>query len=399
MQLSITLFVALALLLAPPSSAFTVGESSHISLPSRSLLPTTNHHIMSSAAVEDDPFGAFGEDDDDDDSGDQDIIRDAENGVLAFRDGTEQALLSFVRNGLDNASRARGGDEDKDNEKATTIQRRLRILNLVDEFCRSRHWMMHVGDEKGPIMQDFLVSALKNATTKSSSNPFVVVEIGTYCGYSLTRMANTIEKHHGKENYHIITVDVNPKNVAVAKELIKLGGLEDCVSFLLLQDPPAHGELPNLVRKTLTQLGRSSADFVFIDHAKEAYLSDLLQLEAAGLIKAGAHVCADNVVFFKLEDYRSHVKSLADNGIVETRLEMSSLEYCLEHRNHEEAPGADLQDGLGIRLDVNELATPPRRGHLTHTSYVAFSQNSRSISRIHQDKDKNYSLYCYRYSL
>jgi predicted O-methyltransferase YrrM len=87
-------------------------------------------------------------------------------------------------------------------------------------------------------------------------------------------------------------------------------------------------------------------DFCFIDHNKDMYLPDLLRLERAQLIRSGTFVCADNIVFFRLDKYREHMAHLASNGVVTTRLEMSRLEYVLDG-SEEAFGGEELRDGLG----------------------------------------------------
>jgi hypothetical protein len=90
----------------------------------------------------------------------------------------------------------------------------------------------------------------------------------------------------------------------------------------------------------------SKIDFLLLDHAKHLYLSDLQNLERSKLIGKGTHVCADNVVFNRLDAYREHMRRLEQlkisdgsgcgGGVVETRLEEMNLEYS-----------NNLKDGMG----------------------------------------------------
>ena len=50
-------------------------------------------------------------------------------------------------------------------------------------------------------------------------------------------------------------------------------------------------------------------DFLFIDHIKEIYYSDLLLIENCGLLKSGSCVVADNVIVFSINKYLNHVKT------------------------------------------------------------------------------------------
>ena len=212
--------------------------------------------------MSDDPFAMFGNDEEDEPV----TSRDASNGPLVFRDGTEQSLLAYVQNNMD----------------PSESDRQTRVLELVDEFCTQRHWMMHVGPEKALPLADHL---RKCVASRKSRDSFNLVELGTYCGYSSIRMASILMQE-GVENFTIHTVDVNPQFQSVAREMIRLAGIEQHMNFVLLDET-----------KTLAEaLPKHVADFVFLDHAKEAYLSDLRKLENGGLIGKGTYVAADNVV-------------------------------------------------------------------------------------------------------
>jgi predicted O-methyltransferase YrrM len=100
------------------------------------------------------------------------------------------------------------------------------------------------------------------------------------------------------------------------------------------------------------QYSISQIDFLLFDHAKHLYLHDLICLEQSKLVRKGTHVCADNVLYNRLDEYRSHMLELEqlrrvvddENGnaggcgcgVVETRLEEMNLEYT-----------NNLKDGMG----------------------------------------------------
>ena len=56
------------------------------------------------------------------------------------------------------------------------------------------------------------------------------------------------------------------------------------------------------------RLRPGSVDFVFIDHAKEAYLPDLQRIVDKGWLHAGSVVVADNVKFPGAPDYREFMQ-------------------------------------------------------------------------------------------
>ena len=261
---------------------------------------------------------------------DDEIRNEEENGPLRFHEGTEEALWHYVQQNV---------KVPKDEEKVDP----QKILQLVDKFCYTRHWMMHLGDVKGPHLDNFLKKAVRE---KSGKDTFVLVEVGTYCGYSMIRMADILSKEcksAGINRLILITVDVSEKNVRVAKRMVGLTGFE--VSFLILKDPlNVVNELSETIKSELKRLlpnsqGSPCVDFLFLDHEKDLYLSDLRQMEASGMIQAKTFVAADNVVFFKLDEYRQHVNALAKTGVVKTELIESELEYL--------RAGQGMPDGIG----------------------------------------------------
>ena len=146
-------------------------------------------------------------------------------------------------------------------------------------------------------------------------------------------------------------MDVNADHQAVARKIHQLAGVDDSITTLLL----------NMDMTSLSDLIKSQQedkiDFLFLDHSKDLYLADLQQLEDAVLIQSGSFVAADNVHFFKMDDYRDHMKALADSGIVETNLVMSELEYILPDGKQADEPlpddwedGRDLKDGVELTI-------------------------------------------------
>lgn len=82
-------------------------------------------------------FGDSSDDEDDEELGNNTTTTRDEsgNGICCFHPNTEASLLAHVRNSLPN--------------KSIDIEQRADdVLNAIDTFCMSRHWMMHIGPEK-----------------------------------------------------------------------------------------------------------------------------------------------------------------------------------------------------------------------------------------------------------
>lgn len=306
---------------------------------------------------EEDPFDCFGDDDDDDDTTEDAknanavsaenppsplrvLRRDPSNGILAFHAGTEQALLNYVQREIMRT--------DDVSLSATSSERAAAVLRSIDEFSLQRHWMMHVGHEKGTIVEEFLNECLHANAESSSSKLLSLVEIGTYCGYSSILLAKTLK--YLKCEFDICSVEVVEQNAQVARKMVELAGLADCINVLLL-DPAGAESLEELLRRNMKS---NTIDFLFLDHDKSLYLSDLQKLENGGFIRKGSFVAADNVVFAQIDDYRRYISELEKKGTVRTRLAMSWLEYCEPDHDGDETKKNMMQDGIELSVYLQD---------------------------------------------
>jgi len=302
--------------------------------------------------------------------------------------------LTHVRNTLKSQSSSPSSlldDDDDDDETNKQLQLSNQVLQAIDEFCMSRHWMMHVGPEKGTILLNSLRDAMKNkmmmeqqyGSSSSSSSlesnaiiPFVAVELGTYCGYASILMGRafrqfqldcmeeaTKSKEEGVVNAvdvvdavndngggapvrrmdcHLITTEINPKCTEIASQMIQLCGLQNVISVRQISYNGATTNIVEVVRNSLPKHPTNNAttttsnnsynnpprkiDFLFIDHDKHSYKSDLIQLERSGLIRRGTKVVADNVLFAEITDYVEYVRR-KEEGAVRTRTVRCHVEY------------------------------------------------------------------------
>lgn len=236
-------------------------------------------------------------------------------GVLSFHPGTEEAMLLHCKR------KARQGDVEQ-------------ILSAVDDFCTSRHWMMHVGPIKGSILKREVESLLVNSG-RSRDAPLFMVEIGSYCGYSAITMAHHLIPMF--PSLSIVCIEGDKKCVQWTQELVLFAGLVAWISVLestvtthLLTDIlPNHG---------------TKIDVLFIDHDKALYLHDLQLIEStSSLLASGSIVCADNVLSFgkPLDAYLSHVRDT-------TKYESSKLfESFVEYADENSPENVD-----GIEISV-----------------------------------------------
>ena len=174
------------------------------------------------------------------------------------------------------------------------------ILQTIDNFVlESGQFLMNVGPEKGEILRDHLLK----------SKPNNVIELGTFIGYSAVLISSTIG-----EKSKLTSIDSDSHSIEIAKELINFAGLDDKVNLM-------YGSAEEIIPEL-----NFNADFVFIDHAKKKYLSDLKLLETEEIILKNCTVFADNVGIFKDEmaEYFDHVRN---SGKYQSQNFSSKLEY------------------------------------------------------------------------
>ncbi len=182
-------------------------------------------------------------------------------------DGREAAAADFVE------TRARAGDLDD-------------VIAAIDRFAYEHSYLINVGDEKGLLLDD----AVRRAS------PSTALELGTYCGYGALRIARAAPQAL------VFSVELSAANAEVARRIWAHAGVADRVSCVVgtIGDGGA----------TLDALGFAPGelDFLFLDHDKDAYLSDLQAILSRGWLRTGAVVVADNVGIPGAPKYRAYMK-------------------------------------------------------------------------------------------
>jgi catechol O-methyltransferase len=187
-------------------------------------------------------------------------------------DGREEALAKYVE------ANARQGDPDD-------------VIRVIDDFCVNRSVMINVGDEKGEI--------LDRAVRKSS--PKLILELGTYCGYSALRMSRNMPA-----GARICSLEFLPANAEIARRIWKQAGLGDEVTVVVGTLGDGGMTIDRL--RAEHGFGEGTVDFVFVDHDKAAYLPDLERIVGEGWLHPGSVVVADNVRFPGAPEYRAHLQ-------------------------------------------------------------------------------------------
>ena len=188
-------------------------------------------------------------------------------------DGREEALAAHV---LDHA---RAGDLDD-------------VIRVIDEFCVTRSVMINVGDEKGEILD----RAIQRAA------PALLLELGTYCGYSGLRTARVMPAHA-----RLYSIEYSPANAEIARRIWDHAGVGDRLTVVV----GTLGDGGATIDRLRSDFGFTAGalDFVFVDHDKSAYLSDLERILEEGWLHPGSVVVADNVKFPGAPAYRAYLET------------------------------------------------------------------------------------------
>jgi catechol O-methyltransferase len=163
------------------------------------------------------------------------------------------------------------------------------ILDAIDEFARTRKYLMNVGEDKGKIVTDII----------RERKPNVMVELGGYCGYSTILFADAMRSTGGGVYFCLERSPKFAKNIEV---LTEFAGLTEVVEVVV---GPSNESI-----KKLSSTGKiKTIDMMFLDHYKPAYTTDLKLCESLGLITKGTVLAADNVIKPGNPPYLKYVRS------------------------------------------------------------------------------------------
>ena len=185
-------------------------------------------------------------------------------------------------------------------------------IRVIDDFGYNESLLMNVGDEKGEILD----AALRRA------NPRRILELGTYIGYSALRMARAMPP-----GARVHSIEFAAANAGIARRIWDHAGAGDRLNVVV----GSLGDGGETIARLEAQHGfcKGMLDFVFIDHAKQAYLPDLERIVARGWLHPGSIVVADNVKFPGAPEYHAHMKASEEKTWRtvehETHLEYQSL--------------------------------------------------------------------------
>jgi catechol O-methyltransferase len=184
-------------------------------------------------------------------------------------DGREAAAVEYV------LKHARPGDIDD-------------VLATIDRFAYEKSILINVGDEKGALLD----AAVRRA------DPKLALELGTYCGYSALRIARAAPAAK------VLSVELAEANAANARRIWAHAGVGDRITCVVGTIGDGGRTLDALAGQH--GVGAGSVDFMFIDHDKNAYLTDLQSILDRGWLHPGSIVVADNIKMPGAPKYREY---------------------------------------------------------------------------------------------
>ena len=207
-----------------------------------------------------------------------------EEGQQFFDDGREIDLLHFIY----------------DHPNIAEIRNSpLKVLEAIDEYGRTKKYLMNVGDDKGKIVSDLILDV----------KPQTMVELGGYIGYSAILFGHHVRRAGGKRYF---SLERNPEFAAVIMALVDLAGLSDVVKVVV-------GGSAESIQRLYDAGAIKHIDLMFLDHYKPAYTTDLKLCESLGLVKPGSVLAADNVIKPGNPPYLEYVRSSVEQKVERAR--------------------------------------------------------------------------------
>ena len=203
-------------------------------------------------------------------------------------DGREAAAVDYV------LKNAKAGDVDD-------------VLATIDRFAYEKSMLINVGDEKGALLD----AAVRRA------DPKLALELGTYCGYSALRIARAAPAAK------VYSVELAEANAVNARQIWAHAGVAERVTCVVGTIGDGGRTLGALADEHGFTAG--SLDFVFLDHDKNAYLTDLQSILDHGWLHPSSIVVADNVKMPGAPKYREYM-----------RRQEGTLWRTTEHKTHAE---------------------------------------------------------------
>ena len=165
------------------------------------------------------------------------------------------------------------------------------ILQAMDQFSAEHDFLINIGSDKGRIVTDLI----------AREKPKTLVELGGYVGYSSILFASQMRKFN--PDARLWSLEFDPEHARIIAEMVNLAGLQETITVIT----GSGGESMRMLKRD----GHlDNIDMLFLDHDENLYRQDLeVAMDESGLLKTGAVVVADNVVWPGAPEYRRYVRN------------------------------------------------------------------------------------------
>jgi catechol O-methyltransferase len=170
------------------------------------------------------------------------------------------------------------------------------VLDAIDGFAQEGHSMMTFKPNK--------LAIARAALEKLNPPPKVLIELGAFVGMSSVAWGAMLKDLNGgkTDGVHVYCLELEPKYVAIAGDMVKLAGVDDVVTIV-------QGKSGDSLKKLKADGTIDKIDVLFIDHWEEYYLPDLQLVEELDLFHEGSTVIADNTDVPGAPDYLKYVQA------------------------------------------------------------------------------------------
>jgi catechol O-methyltransferase len=192
------------------------------------------------------------------------------------------------------------------------------LVKAIEAFAQNKRMM---------IFKENKLTLARQQLQGLQPPPKTIIEFGTYVGNSAIAWGAILRDLHA-ENVHdcnVYTFELSPVSAQVARDLVRLAGLEDLVRVL---EGPAAESLKKLHIEGKVKAG--AVDMAFFDHWEKFYLPDLQLCEDLKLFHKGSLAIADNTDIPGAPDYLAYVKAGGRGGKGTVRYDSQSLEAVAE---------------------------------------------------------------------
>lgn len=155
------------------------------------------------------------------------------------------------------------------------------ILAACEHFAKYRgQWLKVAGLEKAEILEGSL-------QTRPLQEPEYIMEFGVYVGYTAVRLGGMVT---GKRRHlGVISLEVSPVHVCVARHLIDLGELAQVSEV-------KSGQAKDALPRMSEELGDRCVGFSFMDHRGTIFHQDFSLLEQCSSFARNSRFVADNTL-------------------------------------------------------------------------------------------------------